>query len=91
MLDLRLEELRAGDRLLAKDIRLRVMGGEKGGIRGKEVDGRLLQGQGLGVVLGHIGGLEVPVSHDRKYLAEVCGTLYRFTEKGLVPVGPGEL
>ena len=32
---------------------------------GKEVDGRLLQGQGLGVVLGHIGGLEVPAGQQR--------------------------
>ena len=41
--------------------------------------------------LGDYGGTIISVSHDRKYLAEVCGTLYRFTEKGLVPVGPGEL
>ena len=195
VLDLRLEELRAGDRLLAKDIRLRVMGGEKVGILGpngagkstllREIAAALLSrrdlkaaymsqdyaetlpleetpidflapggdaasqtrartylgsiryareemvhpiaalsgGQkakllmtkmvldGVNVLildeptrnfspisgprvrqaLGDYGGTIISVSHDRKYLAEVCGTLYRFTEKGLVPVGPGEL
>ena len=31
-------------------------------------------------------GTIISVSHDRKFLAEVCDTLYRFTEKGLIPV-----
>ena len=195
VLDLRLEELRAGDRLLAKDIRLRVMGGVKVGILGpngagkstllREIAAALLSRRDLKAAymsqdyaetlpleetpidflapggdaasqtrartyLGSIryareemvhpiaalsggqkakllmtkmvldgvnvlildeptrnfspisgpkvrqgfaeyGGTIISVSHDRKYLAEVCGTLYRFTEKGLVPVGPGEL
>ncbi len=31
-------------------------------------------------------GTIISVSHDRKFLAEVCDTLYRFTEKRLIPV-----
>lgn len=40
VLDLRLPELRAGDRLLAKDIRLHVSGGEKVGILGPNGAGK---------------------------------------------------
>ena len=36
-------------------------------------------------------GTIISVSHDRKFLAEVCDTLYRFTEKGLVPMDRGDL
>ena len=36
-------------------------------------------------------GTIISVSHDRKFLAEVCDTLYRFTEKGVVPMDRGEL
>lgn len=31
-------------------------------------------------------GTIISVSHDRKFLAEVCDKLYRFTERGLIPV-----
>ena len=31
-------------------------------------------------------GTVVSVSHDRKFLTQVCNRLYRFTEKGVVPV-----
>lgn len=34
--------------------------------------------------LKSFGGAIISVSHDRKYLKEVCDTLYRFTEKGLI-------
>ena len=38
------------------------------------------------------GGAIVSVSHDRRYLAEVCDKIYRLTESGLEPVsGPEEL
>ncbi len=36
-------------------------------------------------------GTIISVSHDRKFLAEVCDTLYRFTEKGLIPVEREEM
>ena len=32
-------------------------------------------------------GAIVSVSHDRKFLAEVCDTVYQLTESGLQPVG----
>ena len=32
------------------------------------------------------GGAVISVSHDRKYLSEVCGTVYELTPKGLVRV-----
>ena len=31
-------------------------------------------------------GTIISVSHDRKFLSEVCDKLYRFTERGLIPV-----
>ena len=34
--------------------------------------------------LKSFGGAIISVSHDRKYLKEVCDTLYRFMEKGLI-------
>lgn len=33
------------------------------------------------------GGTIISVSHDRKYLAQVCDTLYQLTEEGLLPIG----
>ena len=36
-------------------------------------------------------GTIISVSHDRKFLTQVCDKLYRFTEKGLVPVEREEL
>lgn len=36
--------------------------------------------------LSDFGGTIISVSHDRKYLTEVCGTLYRFTENGLLEI-----
>lgn len=36
-------------------------------------------------------GTVISVSHDRKFLSEVCGTLYRFTENGLVLVEKEEI
>ena len=41
--------------------------------------------------LGDYGGTVISVSHDRKFLAQVCTTLYRFTENGLLPVDREEL
>ena len=195
VLDLRLPELRAGERVLARDIRLRVMGGEKVGILGPNGAGKttllrriqeellprrdvraaymsqdyadtlpleaapleylapegdeasrtrartylgsiryarqemvhpireLSGGQkakllltkmvldGVNVLildeptrnfspmsgpkvrqaLGDYGGTVISVSHDRKFLTQVCCTLYRFTEHGLLPVDREEL
>ena len=34
------------------------------------------------------GGTIISISHDRKYLAEVCDTLYELTPDGLVSVRP---
>ena len=31
-------------------------------------------------------GTVISVSHDRKFLTQVCDKLYRFTEDGLFPV-----
>ena len=36
-------------------------------------------------------GTIISVSHDRKFLAQVCDTLYRFTERGLVRMEKEEL
>lgn len=36
-------------------------------------------------VLKSYGGAIISVSHDRKYIREVCGKVYRLTEKGLEP------
>ncbi|MBO6061011.1 MAG: ABC-F family ATP-binding cassette domain-containing protein, partial [Clostridia bacterium] len=37
-------------------------------------------------ILREFGGCIISVTHDRKYLAEVCGKVYRMTESGLEPV-----
>ncbi len=36
--------------------------------------------------LRSFGGAVISVSHDRKYISEVCGKVYRLTETGLEPV-----
>ncbi len=41
--------------------------------------------------LSEFGGTIISVSHDRKFLAEVCDKLFNFTEKGLVPVDRNDL
>ena len=37
-------------------------------------------------VLRSFGGAVISVSHDRKYISEVCGRVLRLTESGLLPV-----
>ena len=37
-------------------------------------------------VLKHYGGVILSISHDRKYISEVCDCVYRLTEDGLVKV-----
>lgn len=37
-------------------------------------------------VLAQFGGAIISVSHDRKYIAEVCETFYTLTKDGLLPV-----
>lgn len=37
-------------------------------------------------LLRNYGGAIISVSHDRKYVKEVCSKVYRLTEKGLLPV-----
>lgn len=37
-------------------------------------------------VLRSFGGAVISVSHDRKYISEVCDQVYRLTETGLAPV-----
>ncbi len=39
-------------------------------------------------VLQNFGGVIISVSHDRKYIAEVCETVYELSEKGLGRVYP---
>ena len=41
--------------------------------------------------LAEYQGTIISVSHDRKFLGQVCDKLYRFTEKGLVPVERDEV
>ena len=36
-------------------------------------------------------GTIISVSHDRKFLSQVCDKLYRFTENGLAPVEKDDL
>lgn len=43
-----------------------------------------LSGPEIRAMLRGFPGAIISVSHDRKYLAEVCDTLYRLTENGLV-------
>ena len=35
-------------------------------------------------VLKHYGGVIISISHDRKYISEVCDCVYRLTEQGLL-------
>ena len=44
-----------------------------------------LSGPRVREVLRGYGGSVIAVSHDRKFLTEVCDKLYTFTENGLVP------
>ncbi len=37
-------------------------------------------------VLSGFGGAIISISHDRKYIQEVCDTVYRLTEEGLVKI-----
>lgn len=39
--------------------------------------------------LADFGGAIISVSHDRKYLQEVCSQVYELREDGLFAVGPG--
>ena len=41
--------------------------------------------------LADYAGTIISVSHDRKFLSQVCDKLYRFTENGLIPVEREEL
>ena len=41
--------------------------------------------------LAEYQGTIISVSHDRKFLGEVCDKLYQFTENGLIPVEREEL
>ncbi|MDE7245202.1 MAG: ATP-binding cassette domain-containing protein [Oscillospiraceae bacterium] len=41
--------------------------------------------------LSDFRGTIISVSHDRKYLSEVCDRLYRFTENGLQEIRPDDL
>ena len=45
-----------------------------------------LSGPRVREVLRSFGGIIIAVSHDRKFLFEVCNKVYRLTENGLVPV-----
>lgn len=44
-----------------------------------------LSGPVIRSALQSFGGAVISVSHDRKYIAEVCGKVYRLTESGLSP------
>ncbi len=44
-----------------------------------------LSGPVIRKALSSFGGALLSVSHDRKYISEVCGRVLRLTEKGLVP------
>lgn len=45
-----------------------------------------LSGPQVRAVLRRFGGSIISVSHDRKFLTEVCDKVYHLTENGLVPV-----
>ncbi len=45
-----------------------------------------LSGPRVRAVLRDFGGSIISVSHDRKFLTEVCDKVYRLTENGLAPV-----
>jgi ATPase subunit of ABC transporter with duplicated ATPase domains len=48
-----------------------------------------LSGPVVRAALAEFGGAIISVSHDRKYLSEVCDILYRLTPSGLVPEPSG--
>ena len=50
-----------------------------------------LSGPVLRESLAGYSGTVISVSHDRKYLTEVCDTLYRLTKEGLIRIIPEEL
>lgn len=41
-------------------------------------------------VLSAFGGAIISISHDRKYIRQVCDTVYRLTPQGLIPVDIAE-
>ena len=45
-----------------------------------------LSGPVIRQVLRAYGGVIISISHDRKYIRQVCGTTYRLTAEGLLPV-----
>ena len=50
-----------------------------------------ISGPRVRAALEEYQGTIVSVSHDRKFLGEVCDKLYQFTENGLIPVEREEL
>lgn len=44
-----------------------------------------LSGPAVREALRNFGGAVISVSHDRKYLSEVCDTIYELTGEGLIP------
>ena len=111
MLDLCLPELRAGERVLARDVRLRQASGP--GAVSRRNPGTYMppanpcvnvlildeptrnfspiSGPRVREALRAYEGTVISVSHDRKFLMEVCDKLYRFTENGLVLVEKEEI
>ncbi len=50
-----------------------------------------LSGGAIRELLHHFPGAIISISHDRKYVSEVCNTVYSLTETGLMKLGnPGE-
>lgn len=47
-----------------------------------------LSGPVIREVLKSFGGAILSVSHDRKYIGEVCDVVYELTAQGLIPVSP---
>ena len=45
-----------------------------------------LSGPVIREILEDFPGCIISVSHDRKYIGQVCNTVYRFEPQGLVPV-----
>lgn len=50
-----------------------------------------LSGPRVRAVFRDFGGSVISVSHDRKFLTEVCDKVYRLTESGLIPVEKADL
>jgi ATPase subunit of ABC transporter with duplicated ATPase domains len=50
-----------------------------------------LSGPVIRRMLKEFPGAIISISHDRKYLAEVCETIYRLTPQGLIPVSKESL